>query len=360
MKNILKILVQIFSQKYFTGLLPDTRSEQKKNKDYAHEERIIETQVDPFGNQQITNSPYFYENQNQTNECVPHAIGLALAIERKNDHGEYIRLSPTFPYRLRSNYPQGGSIPQNIFDIYAKKGAPLFDTLSTPLSESEANSVVLTDRMYEEAKIFKGKEYFTLKTKFNDIEEIARIASLGHGVPITIFATQKEWSQIYPSILDENLNIKYAEVRHEVCVLPHSGFVKDGVAYVTVQDSAWFGGYRLRHISGDFIKQRCYGAGYWDTVEFVSGGEKPKHTFKTVLRYGMKGDEVLAMQKLLISEGLLPKDCATGNFFGRTLAAVNSFQSKYAVDILIPLGLQKPTGIWGNACIKKANLLCNN
>mgnify|MGYP001573653641 CR=1 FL=1 len=40
--------------KHFTGLLPDTRTDAEKKRDYTHEERVIATPENPFGNAQIT------------------------------------------------------------------------------------------------------------------------------------------------------------------------------------------------------------------------------------------------------------------------------------------------------------------
>ena len=364
MKNFLNALKEWLSkqafttQDHFTGLKEDDRPLEQKQKDFVHEEREFPQASNPFSNPTITQSPYPYENQNSTSSCVPHGVGLALAIERKNDTGQFVRLAPAFPYRLRSNYPGEGSSPFQMFERYSKFGAPLYTTLPTPQYEQELNKLILTQQMYIEAEIFKGKEYWVI-TRFNDIQTLANVAQQGHGVPITIFAMYDEYSIQTPVIKYPNLTWAQAEIRHEVCILPNSGFIKDGVRYVVIQDSAWFGGWKYHYLSEDFIKARCYYAAYWDTVSVIGQGPKPKYTFTKVLRYGSVGPEVKKMQELLISEGLLPSDLATGNYYGRTLAGVNAFQNKYAKEILLPLGLDAPTGVWGSASIAMANKLCN-
>lgn len=343
---------------YNTGALPDPRGAERKERDYMHEERLLAAVPDPFGNPQITAAPYPVEWQKSTSSCVPHAVGLGLAIERKQDTGTYTRLSPIFAYHKRANFPEAGSWPIDIFDIYRKHGSCLYATCPTPMTEAMANKVVLTSAMYLEAELFKGKEYYTIGNH-QKIAEIATVAMKGHGVPILIYATYDEWAREYPVIINPRLRLDmYTPVRHAVCVLPWSGFTKNGVRYVTIMDSSPFGNIVLRHLSEAFIRARCYGANYWDTVTIMPTFDRPKYKFTRSLKVGSGGAEVLMLQKLLISEGLLPTDCATGNFFGRTLAGVRAFQIKYADDILKPISLTEPTNLWGPRCIAKANLLC--
>lgn len=360
-----RLLVAFFAlfspNKYYTGLNEDTRPQVEKDKDYLHEERAASTvPADPFGNVQIVDNTYYLENQQQTSSCVPHGVGLALAIERKADTGEYVRLSPMFAYRLRNTYPQEGCALQNIYDVYRKFGSPLYTTLPTPKTEAQANAVYLTTAMYNEAKMYKGLNYFTIFDCTN-MDTLGSVAQQGHAVPILIYATYPEWAQLYPQVTNPYLtrSSPTAEVKHCVAILPKSGFIRDGKRYFTVQDSSWFGSIALRYVSEDFIKARCYGAGYWDTVAEFAGGPRPIHTFNTVLRVGSTGPDVVALQQLLISEKLLPPDCATGTFGGLTLAALHGFQNRYASEILIPQHLDKPTDTFGPSSIAKANQLCS-
>jgi peptidoglycan hydrolase-like protein with peptidoglycan-binding domain len=358
MMNFIKYLLSfVYRDSNFTGVLPDDRLPSEKQRDYLHEERPAMAVADPFGNAQIDTTPYIDYNQLFTYSCVAHGVGLALAAERLSDTGIWQAISPIFDYRLRPNYPQEGASLPAIADIYKKVGTPLYTTVPTPGTEKEANAIVITEQMRTEAAIFKGKEYFSYMFP-NDIDELATVAQMGHGVAILIYATEDEYSRSFPIILNPNLSATTAEIRHCVCILPNSGFKKDGIKYVTVQDSSWFGGWKIRHLSEEFIQKRCYGALYWDTVAVIGTGPKPKWTFSMPLRYSQSNNEVKMVQQLLISEGLMPGGYDTGFFGGRTLAAVNAFQSRYAADILIPQGLTKPTGFWGDGCIKKANQLC--
>jgi len=231
-KYVWSFFTKLFNPKRnFTGLLLDTRLESQKQRDYLHEERPAAAVADPFSNAQIDTTPYIELNQFMTSSCVPHGVGLALSIERLNDTGVWQPTSPIFNYRLRSNYPQEGASLPGIADIYKKFGTPLYTTLPTPGTEKEANMVVITSQMFTEAEIFKGKEYFSYRYP-NDIEELARVAQAGHGVAILIFANEEEYSRSFPTILNPNLNSFTAEIRHCVCVLPKSGFMKDGKRYL--------------------------------------------------------------------------------------------------------------------------------
>jgi hypothetical protein len=344
---------------YFTGILPDQRSQEERDQDYLHEETALATAADPFGNPKLLSSPYPYENQQGTSSCVSHGVGLALAILRAAVTGKYIRLGWLFHYRRRSNFPGEGYVISEGFLNYKRWGAPLYASSPDVATEAQANALKITAAMTNEAELFEGLEYYMFQ-KPNDIAALAAVAQTGAAVPISIFATYDEWARQYPTILYPTLAIGdwRAEVNHEICILPHSGFTENGVRYVAIQDSAWFGGYQLRYLSEDFIARRVTTAGYWKKVNVVATGPRPKFVFTRSLAVGAQGMDVRALQQLLISEGLLPADCITGYFGGRTLAGVRAFQMKYQDEILAPLGLAAPTSTFGAASIRKANALC--
>lgn len=363
MRTYLTVLFNLlFSTKLSTntGLQPDPRTPDQKANDYLYEESAVSTPVPtPFGFAKILTLPIAALNQNSTSSCVLHALGLAERIERKADTGLAITYAPIFAYRLRANYPAEGTYPQNGADIISNFGLPPAASLPTPQSEAAANAVVITPALLNEAAPYKGKSYWSLGDP-SSIEAIANIAAQGHAVAICIFATYAEYAQVYPQILVPDLRqgTPEAVVSHCICVLPYSGFIENGIKYVAIQDSAWFGGFKLRYVSEDFIKARCYSAVYWDTVGELEGGTRPSFHFTQTLNVGDKGKEVEQMQLLLIAEKVLPAGNATGYFGGLTLAAVRDFQQKYAEDILVPRQLTLPTSSWAGGCIAKANALC--
>lgn len=327
-----------------TGVRTDTRSEYDKERDYKHEERNIVDAPNPFSFKKIEFPPSIYLNQLYTSSCVAHGVVLALAWEIQKKIGKAIKPSPIYAYRQRPNYPSAGAWLQAIFNV-AKKGVCLYDSLPTPTSEEEANNITFTDGMRKEAEILDGLSYWSMDKSYNNIDEIAKVSATNTMVPILIYATLSEWSREYPLILDPNLDPAKAYVRHCIAVLPNSGFTEKGVDYICVQDSAMFGGLKIRYLSRDFIAKRCFGAAYWLTIDMKpKAGPKPKHKFVVPMSQGSTGIEVLHLQNVLNYEGLLPDDCMTGRFGPRTLAAVRIYQDKYRDEILTPSGLTAPTG----------------
>ncbi|MCD6412239.1 peptidoglycan-binding protein, partial [bacterium] len=73
------------------------------------------------------------------------------------------------------------------------------------------------------------------------------------------------------------------------------------------------------------------------------------YNFTRNLTVGMRGDDVKALQEILIAEGTWtrPDIGATGYFGPITKASLAAFQEKYADEILTPLGLTKGTGYFG-------------
>ena len=89
----------------------------------------------------------------------------------------------------------------------------------------------------------------------------------------------------------------------------------------------------------------------------VSAVSTKKGGLSRNLSQGARNDDVKTMQGLLIKEGFLPADSATG-FFGKlTREAVVKFQEKYAADVLKPAGLTKGNGFIGPGTRKKLNEL---
>ncbi|MBI5414197.1 fibronectin type III domain-containing protein [Candidatus Peregrinibacteria bacterium] len=79
--------------------------------------------------------------------------------------------------------------------------------------------------------------------------------------------------------------------------------------------------------------------------------------FTRNLRVGSKGDDVKALQQILINEGVFPKGKVTGSFDIKTKIAVIKFQNKYTSEILTPMGLKKGNGIVAEKTRAKLNAL---
>lgn len=82
------------------------------------------------------------------------------------------------------------------------------------------------------------------------------------------------------------------------------------------------------------------------------------YNFTKQMKFGDKGPDVVALQHCLKLEGLFPDNIPfTGSYLSLTQEAVRQFQTKYASEILAPLGIKTPTGIVGNNTLKKLNQL---
>lgn len=81
--------------------------------------------------------------------------------------------------------------------------------------------------------------------------------------------------------------------------------------------------------------------------------------FSSPLSSGDTSPEVTKVQEFLKIELGLEFDVT--NYYGSlTRQAVYSFQNKYASEILTPIGLTQPTGVWGSSTMQKANALCDS
>lgn len=89
---------------------------------------------------------------------------------------------------------------------------------------------------------------------------------------------------------------------------------------------------------------------------FFAGSLLPG-AFSRNLTYGSRGDDVGALQGLLLKEGVYPEGLITGFFGNLTRQAVVRFQEKYFAEILAPNDLIKGSGFVGAATRKKANEL---
>ena len=82
---------------------------------------------------------------------------------------------------------------------------------------------------------------------------------------------------------------------------------------------------------------------------------KPSYTFTRTLQLGSVGQDVMALQNILIYENLLNSKLNTGYYGKNTETAVSAFQTKYASEILTPIGLILPTGKVYRMTIKALN-----
>ncbi len=89
---------------------------------------------------------------------------------------------------------------------------------------------------------------------------------------------------------------------------------------------------------------------YFKNISLSVAKEEEKTTFTRNLGLGMSGDDVKALQEILISEGVWESEVGITGYFGSiTKSAVIKYQEKYASEILEPLGLTNGTGFVGSS-----------
>jgi len=86
----------------------------------------------------------------------------------------------------------------------------------------------------------------------------------------------------------------------------------------------------------------------------------PPGIWKKYLGLGSQGEEVRALQKILINEGLWEAEVGATGYFGPiTEASLAKFQEKHSSEILRPIGLKKGTGYYGEktrACLVELSI----
>jgi len=95
---------------------------------------------------------------------------------------------------------------------------------------------------------------------------------------------------------------------------------------------------------------------YFKNISLSVAKREEEISFSRNLGLGMSGDDVKALQEILISEGVWESEVgATGYFGSITKSAVIRYQEKYAAEILEPLGLTEGTGFVGSSTLAHLN-----
>jgi hypothetical protein len=295
---------------------------------------------------------YDKRNQKSTSSCGAHAGELALSIDTGFTH------EPAFIYRLRRNYPDEGMYHYDIGDILKFFGA--CEYLGIDKTELAYNRYQASDSQFTEAKKFAGSPYIVLTDNKFSMDDVAYIVNnLKRPLTLFVYWDGKEWNSKHPETAGDVSDVFMAKYHHFVTVLPNSAYEEKGKKYCIVQDSAWFGGENIRHISEEWLDRRIYTGLYRTKFEFEE--TKPQYTsyvFKRTLQYGDQGQDVKELQNILKSLGYFPSNIETTVYFrGITRQAVKDFQAANRNWILKPLGLDKPTGIFGPSTRKRLTAL---
>lgn len=345
------------SKLYFNG--KSQKRKQDKWKGYFVTDRILVKRIDKIYIQKpekkyawgvynltIENSHTYTANNVAVHNCGAYSGELALSIDTDAVH------EPAFIYRNRLNYPDEGMYHYDIGDILKAKGACLNKKI--PVDEKSYNDYSPTFDDKIEAQLYTEDAYVVLENDKFTIDDIAYIVNdLKRPVIIYTYWKEKEWNTDFPIATGE-LTPFTATYRHYVTVLPNSAYIYKKQKYVIIQDSAWFGGKNIRHLSEDWINKRVYTGLYFTEFKYKKGDKPKPYNFTRDLKYGDSGEDVNVLQLSLQKLGFFPSNLKPTNYFGGiTRQAVKDFQKKYEKSILWTIGLKKPTGYFGISTRKK-------
>jgi len=347
--NIIKKLFQPKTP-YNSGVLPDIRKPEEKQKDYLTEEVLATTTpLNWITWEEWKNKPENIQmlsdievnSQNNVGSCASQAGSLALAMNNYIEDGRFLKFSAKPIYARRRNKPKAGMYMDDLGQICKKYGTVPEKLYPSP-NDTEANMSNLDDYLtaFESmAKVLRVKNYFWLYQTTN-IDSFAQIVAMGKPVVLTVIFGDGEFGTIAPEV--KAVPAKYG---HAITILPNAFFTYKGKKAILIQNSwgsgRYYGGRQI--LTSDwFTKNRVICGIFFEDIKnlevFNSETTKLSYNFTNDLYYGMRNDEVKMLQKCLATEKdsdgfIFPLyQTATGYFGGLTLKAVKRFQTKYNIE----------------------------
>lgn len=301
------------------GALPDTRPASSREKDYDAKEVAGVHHTTPFRHKKITKLTATVYSQEFTSSCVPHAFYTQLEYEKLVKPAPK-GMSQLLTYRKRANFPNPGTAAVDAYERI-REGQSIHSAAPVKKSHRESEANLLP--YLKGDLLISDFEYFTI----NNYTTVPGEVSEGKAVTIFIYATEAEWSQEYVKIKTPNLSINNAYVRHAVCLVPQGDFKEGITEWLTVHDSAHFGGRHLRYVDMDFFLKRCYFA-----AKVYGKNNKPTpeppvtHLPTEPCEFKDEGRNVLNLQGYLIHKGLLESQYQTGYYGNLTAKALLEWQ----------------------------------
>lgn len=335
---MLKKLLNLFRQKPEVnledlGLIKDPRPDKEKEKDYLAEEIIfsfspIEWKEKPES--EWIKFPIFY--QKHSSSCVAQAVAKVLGIENYIEEGKFVHYSAKDIYTRRANKPGKGMWFQDGMKIGHKIGATFEQLMpSQGLNEGPMNDSSDRTPLTEIAgKIGRGGNYVSLPVDINAIASVIEYQK--KGVVIGVRFGPKEWNRDVPVVLSGSRKSGHA-------VVATNAILYKGKKALVIEDS-WgttSGKNGRRIVTQDwFDAKKIVYAGYFKFLknDGILDNQKPQHTFKKDLSYGLvKDPEVVMLQRCLAYLKFFPSNVDfTGNFYSITRTAVKAFQSANDID----------------------------
>jgi len=316
---------------YFTGLLPDTRTEAEKAKDWKSTE--LYAMGTPLSFRTVSEGDwkkYQVRNQDGSGSCVANTVAKMLEVKRAMAKGDSIKFSHAPIYLNRSNKPSTGMIGVNALEL-ATKFSSCLETIvpSENMNDGQLDAIQLP-KNYEDLNNLSVPTHYT--TCPVDFDYIASMIEKEGCAMIWVNTDYQSWCKDIPTV-----GGKKGVVVHSITAVDYFNF--NGVDYILIEDS-WgkFGKYNgQRLLTREFFKDAVWFAGIlldfkYDVTDLAF------QPFNTVMEFGQSSSEIKRLQQLLQARGFFPsgQEC-TGYYGAITALAVYQMQIKYAVDTLTEL-----------------------
>jgi len=228
-------------QKYISGVIPDDRPKEERQKDYLTEEILVSAtslnwqdyntwKVQPKIIKMLND--LVVHNQWNVGSCASQALALLLAIKNYIEDKVFNKVSSKPIYGSRRNKPLPGMYADDIGNIGIKIGS-VFEHLYPSPNDTDANMSDLSDYItaYQSmGKVLRMKNYFWLYETTN-IDSFAQVLALGEPIVFTVLFGDGEWGSI-PKV--KSVVPKYG---HMLTALQDSYFIYEGQKAIYVQDS---------------------------------------------------------------------------------------------------------------------------
>lgn len=299
------------------GIIEDPRTDAQRILDFRQEDLVTAAKVKWVEKPQAEWKSYTLRDQDGSYSCCAQSSAKAGEVILKKV------LSAQPIYRARGNFPGEGMWLQNVGDIWKNRGTTLEEVIPSQL-QNETTIDRITPLPL--APLFKSGGYSF--PRYYDIDAIAlAIENFGNCLMV-VHGAFSEWTDIpvYNPKAEANLG-------HCVCGVDY--FLYNGKKVILIEDS-WGkatsmgnGGQRL--VTEDYLQARFFGAMSLLDVHPIT---LYIHKFSHPITHGQSGEEVVALQRVLVKLGHLtmPVGVNYGYYGDLTANGVLQFQLANNVD----------------------------
>jgi len=311
---------------HFTGLLPDTRADVEKAKDWLASEIFIPVSGTPTYRKVNEGewAKYQVRNQNGSGSCVANTVAKMFEIKRKLDKGDSIKFSHAPIYIKRSNKPSAGMIGVNALQIACDTSTcQEADMPSENMHDAQLDALELPEYYEDLNNLVLPTNFATVPAKDLNFDFVAQLIQREGCAMIWINTDYVSWCKDIPTAGGKKGSVVHSWTGVDVVNL-------NGEDYIVAEDSwgKWldqngvaskYGPDGQRLISRDFFKDAVWFAAVLLDFEYdvTDDAFKP---FNTIMEYGDSGAEVKRYQEMLKARGYFPSNQPCTGFFGNITA----------------------------------------